>query len=174
MVRATPTRPSGAQLMTAVRKAGCATSARCRAADAGIAGTGEAGGFDPGMPSATHQSKMRSLVISPFLAERIALAKLLRAEGHEVIAAADRMEGMALVAALCPHVVIADAQVPGIDGLALLRDLSRRSPMPRVILLCSRASCTLESLDVVCLIKPIDFAALHRLLVQTALEARST
>ena len=116
---------------------------------------------------------MRSLVISPFMAERIALAKLLRSEGHEVTAASDRTEGLALLAASNHDIVIADAQVPGLDGLALVRELSTKRPMPRVILLCPRASCALDSLEVVCLTKPVDFAALHRLLVQTAPEARA-
>lgn len=115
---------------------------------------------------------MRSLVISPFAAERIALTELLRSEGHEVIAVAERAEGLRLASEYHPDAVIADAQVPGIDGLALVRELSARGPMPLVILLCPRASRELRSLDVTCLTKPIDFAALHHLLAPPTSQAR--
>lgn len=115
---------------------------------------------------------MLSLIISPFEAERTALVALLRSEGHEAIAATSHAEGLALAAAQHPDVIIADAQVPGLDGLALVRDLSAQGVMPHVILLCPRADHPLEPLGVVCLTKPIDFAALHRLLSQLAPQAR--
>lgn len=117
--------------------------------------------------------RMRSLVISPFSAERVALAELLRSEGYEVTAAADRAEGLALAGAERPDAVIADAQVPGLDGLALVRDLSARGPMPRLILLCPRAGRAVESDDVTCLTKPIDLGALHQLLARLAAGSRS-
>lgn len=110
--------------------------------------------------------KMRSLVISPFAAERIALAEILRGEGYEVTAVADRSEGLALAGAERPDAVIADAQVPGLDGRALVRDLAARGPMPRVILLCPRAGRALEFEEVTCLIKPIDLGALHQVLAR--------
>lgn len=116
---------------------------------------------------------MRSLVISPFAAERVALVELLRGEGHEVTAVADRAEGLALAGIERPDAVIADAQVPGLDGLALVRDLSAHGPMPRVFLLCPRAGGALDSNDVTCLTKPIDLGALHRALVQLAARPRS-
>lgn len=113
-------------------------------------------------------SKMRSLVISPFAAERIALVEILRSEGYEVTAVADRSEGLALAGADRPDAVIADAQVPGLDGWALVRGLAERGPMPRVILLCPRAGRALESEAVTCLTKPIDLGALHQLLARLA------
>jgi CheY-like chemotaxis protein len=116
---------------------------------------------------------MRSLVISPFAAERIALAELLRSEGYEVTAVADRSEGLALVGTERPDAVIADAQVPGLDGRALVRDLAARGPMPRVILLCPRVGRALDSSDVTYLTKPIDLDALHHLLARVAAAPRS-
>lgn len=116
---------------------------------------------------------MRSLVISPFTAERIALVELLRREGHQVAAAADRAEGLALAATNRPDVVIADAQVPRLDGPVLVRELSRHGSLPHVILLCSRASHELDPLPVICLTKPIDVTTLDRLLSQLNSEARS-
>jgi CheY-like chemotaxis protein len=116
---------------------------------------------------------MRSLVISPFAAERIALAEILRSEGYEVTAVADRSEGLALAGAERPDAVIADAQVPGLDGRALVRDLAARGPMPCVILLCPRAGRALESKDVTCLTKPIDLGALHQLLARLAAGPRA-
>lgn len=116
---------------------------------------------------------MRSLVISPFAAERVALAEILRSEGYEVTAVADRSEGLALAGAERPDAVIADAQVPGLDGRALVHDLAQRGPMPRVILLCPRAGGALESEDVTCLTKPIDLGALHQLLSRLAAGSRA-
>jgi CheY-like chemotaxis protein len=56
---------------------------------------------------------MRSLVISPFAAERIALTELLRSEGHEVTAVSDRSEGLALAGTERPDAVIVHEQRPG-------------------------------------------------------------
>ena len=104
--------------------------------------------------------KMRILIISPFAAERIALEELLRLDGHLVTSAASGMEGLS--GEDPPDAVIADAQLPGLDGSILLRQLSDRGPLPRVILVCPRASRVRWRPGVVCLTKPIDLAELHR------------
>lgn len=114
---------------------------------------------------------MQIVVISPFIAERTALEELLRGEGHQVSSAADREHGLALAARSHTDVVIADAQLPMIDGPTLMRELSRHDPTPRMILLCPRSNRALEHPGVVCLTKPItDMAQLYRHLARPAPE----
>jgi two-component system OmpR family response regulator len=106
---------------------------------------------------------MRILIISPFAAERIALEELLRCEGHHVTSVASRGDGLIAATSDCPPVIIADAQVPGLDGLSLVRELRARGSPSRVILLCPRAGCGVEKKHgIVCLTKPIDLGELHR------------
>lgn len=112
---------------------------------------------------------MQIVVISPFTAERTALEALLRNEGHQVSSALDRSHGLALAARTHTDVIIADAQLPMIDGPALMHELSRQDPAPRVILLCPRSNCALQHPGVVCLTKPItDMAQLYRHLAPPA------
>lgn len=114
---------------------------------------------------------MQIVVISPFNAERTALEALLRGEGHQVSSAADRDHGLALATRSHTDVVIADTQLPMIDGPALMHELSRHDPTSRVILLCPRSNRALEHPGVVCLTKPItDMAQLYRHLVPPAQE----
>ena len=108
---------------------------------------------------------MRILLISPFAAERTALQELLHADGHRVTAVESRADGLVAASTEHPDVIIADVQVPGLDGLPLLRELSARGAR-RVILLCPRANRTIEKNGVVCLTKPIDLAELARYLAQ--------
>ena len=75
---------------------------------------------------------------------------------------ASRDEGLALNTASQPDVIIAEAQLPGHDGLVLVRELARRGLPPHTILLCARSDRMLADLGVVCMIKPIDLAQLFR------------
>jgi len=108
---------------------------------------------------------MRILLITPFAAERSALAELLRGDGHHVISAPTRCEGLIEAAANRPDVIIADAQVLGLDGRELVRELAQQLSPSSLILLCPRAQrgCEVEP-AVVCLKKPIELAELHRCL----------
>ena len=103
---------------------------------------------------------MRIVVVSPYAAERSALQQLLTEDGYDVAAFATRAE--ALDAAATADVLIADAQVAVVDGVALCRALAARRLAPRVILLCPRATRCFERSAAVCLTKPIDVAELHR------------
>lgn len=111
---------------------------------------------------------MRVVVVSPFPAERSALEGLLRDEGYEVRAVASRAEAVALAATDHPDVIIAEVQVPGLDGVALVRQLSHLASPPSTILVCPRSDRILEQLGVVCLIKPIDLGLLYRHLARLA------
>ena len=48
---------------------------------------------------------------------------LLRAYGHEVLQAASALEALALIERTVPDLVLMDIQLPGLDGLALTRNL---------------------------------------------------
>jgi CheY-like chemotaxis protein len=105
---------------------------------------------------------MRIVLASPYAAERSALEQLLTDDAYDVAAFASREEALDAAAASATDVFIADAQVAGLDGIALSRALADRRLAPRVILLCPRVSRTFEKNDVVCLTKPIDISELHR------------
>lgn len=107
---------------------------------------------------------MRIVVVSPFDAERSALEALLVAEGHAVVSASRRAEGLALARTLRPDVVIADVQLAQLDGVALVNELARIAPDARAILLCSRSLQVASPLGATCLTKPIDLAQLFALL----------
>ncbi|HUJ63663.1 MAG TPA: response regulator [Kofleriaceae bacterium] len=105
---------------------------------------------------------MRIVLVSPFPADRNALERLLSDDGHQVASAATRSDGVELARRERADVVLADVQVIGHDGHALLRELSDSEFHPRVIFLCPRASGTFENDGIVCLTKPVDLAQLQR------------
>jgi CheY-like chemotaxis protein len=51
------------------------------------------------------------------------VAYLVKAQGHDVDTAADATAALAAIRAHRPAVILMDLQLPGIDGLALTRDL---------------------------------------------------
>lgn len=104
---------------------------------------------------------MRVVVISPFPAERGALELLLRDEGYEVTSASTHHEGLRLAISSPPDAIIADTQLPGNDGLALVRELAQHDLHTTTILLCARCTAPeLVKLGVICMTKPIDVSAL--------------
>lgn len=60
------------------------------------------------------------LIVEDDAAIRNNVARLLRLEGYEVVAAADGAEGLERARELKPDVVISDINMPGLDGFALL------------------------------------------------------
>jgi len=72
----------------------------------------------------------RILVIDDNTAIRELLRLVLEEEGYEVIEAADGTEGLQRYQATPTDLVITDLQMPGMDGLELLRALQRVVPTP--------------------------------------------
>lgn len=84
----------------------------------------------------------RLLVIADDAQSRGLLTSVLRADAHQVDAAADRAEALALIDQHAYALVVSDLRMPGLDGPELARVLAARRPEgvgPAVIFL-SRAT----------------------------------
>lgn len=67
---------------------------------------------------------------------RAGMSALLRARGIEIVAeASDGASALEMARRTCPDLVLADAELPGLDAWALTRRLRRELPQARVILL---------------------------------------
>jgi DNA-binding response OmpR family regulator len=81
---------------------------------------------------------MRLLLIEDEPAMQLALCDLLRAEGYRVTAAADGISGLAHAVEEVPDLILLDVMLPGMDGLALCRELRRRGLRMPVLMLTAR------------------------------------
>ncbi|MEE8449690.1 MAG: sigma 54-interacting transcriptional regulator, partial [Thermodesulfobacteriota bacterium] len=71
---------------------------------------------------------------------RFALTELLKAKGHEVVAAPDGKEALAAVADLTLEVALIDIKLPGVDGLEILAHSRQANPGLRVIIMTAHTS----------------------------------
>jgi two-component system response regulator AtoC len=78
---------------------------------------------------------LRILIVDDDEALRESLALVLSAEEYEVLAAADGPAALALLERGPVDVVLCDLRMPGVDGLELLPQLSRRLPGATLILM---------------------------------------
>lgn len=69
--------------------------------------------------------------------------KLLEKKGYTVLTAGSGAEALELLRSDPIHVVILDVKMPGMDGVATLREIKRQYPMVEVIMLTGHA--TVES-----------------------------
>lgn len=69
--------------------------------------------------------------------------KLLEKKGYDVLTASSGAEALETLRAHRVHVVILDVKMPGMDGVATLREIKRQFPMVQVIMLTGHA--TVES-----------------------------
>ncbi|MGC8917618.1 MAG: sigma-54-dependent transcriptional regulator [Thermoanaerobaculum sp.] len=81
------------------------------------------------------EKKGRVLVVDDDGANRKVVATILTGEGYEVAEAADAFLGLDRLDRFHPHAVILDIKMPGMDGLALLRDWRARGVDVPVIIL---------------------------------------
>lgn len=77
----------------------------------------------------------RVLVVDDEPGIRLGLAEVLGRAGHQVEVAADGQAALERAAGGGFDLVITDLKLPGIDGLALLRELGRRAPRTPVVLI---------------------------------------
>ncbi|MFH1992429.1 MAG: response regulator [Pseudomonadota bacterium] len=69
--------------------------------------------------------------------------KLLAKKGYDVVTASSGSEALEKIRAHNIHVVILDVKMPGMDGIATLKEIKRQFPLTEVIMLTGHA--TLES-----------------------------
>lgn len=100
--------------------------------------------------SNTGPSGLRVLLVEDEVTARVALGHLLRRFGVDVLVSGDAESAARLVRALppdrLPDVVLADYNLPGADGLALLRWIKQRSPRTRLALVTALDRVSLASL----------------------------
>ncbi len=69
--------------------------------------------------------------------------KLLARKGYDVVTASNGAEALETLATQTIHVVILDVKMPGMDGVATLKEIKKRFPLVEVIMLTGHA--TVES-----------------------------
>ena len=84
----------------------------------------------------------RVLVVDDHAAARESVIDVLRQAGYTVRGLASAVEALPIVAAEAPDVVITDLQMPGLDGLEFIRQLSRRRLASQVIMITAHATIT--------------------------------
>ena len=80
------------------------------------------------------------LVIDDDNALRIAMTKILRKEGHEVLSADCGEDGLRCLADAPVDVVLTDLRMEGMDGLAVLRAVRESAPLTQVVLITAHGS----------------------------------
>jgi DNA-binding NtrC family response regulator len=83
---------------------------------------------------------IRVLVVDDEAGLRRFLLKELAARGFAVEAAASGEEGLRKIAETIYDVVLLDMKMPGMDGLAALREIRRQDPAPEVLILTGQGS----------------------------------
>jgi DNA-binding response OmpR family regulator len=104
---------------------------------------------------------MRILLIEDDDTMRMALSDMLHAAGYTVRSAANGISGLEMAAGNPFDAIILDVMLPGMDGLALCRELRKRGGRTPVLMLTARAwvSQRVEGLDAGAddyLVKPFD------------------
>ncbi len=80
----------------------------------------------------TDRSKV--LVVDDDDTVREVLRRYLNRDGHDVLEAADGVTGLALARSESPDLLVLDLMLPGMDGLAVCRELRRTSTVPVIML----------------------------------------
>jgi DNA-binding NtrC family response regulator len=116
----------------------------------------------------------RILVVDDDETDRVGLAAILRADGHEVVLAVDGDEALQLYLGSHMHVVVTDIVMPGRDGLSLISVLKEVDPRASVVAVSGKSPSKLEASKVYgaqVLTKPVDGSRLVAV-VRAAVEAR--
>ncbi|OCC16270.1 Response regulator receiver [Dissulfuribacter thermophilus] len=79
-------------------------------------------------------SKKKILVVDDEESIHLLYREELEDEGYEVISAMDGEEALALFDEICPDLVILDINMPGMDGIEVLRQMKQKRPDVPVIL----------------------------------------
>jgi DNA-binding response OmpR family regulator len=110
---------------------------------------------------------MRVLLVEDTDDLRHLFARVLKARGFEVRAAADGREALACLAEFVPDVVVTDLMMPGLNGVELIRRLRAMPAMVNIPIVAMTAAATAEAVREVhqagvgdLLTKPLDFQTL--------------
>jgi DNA-binding NtrC family response regulator len=87
--------------------------------------------------------KMRVMIVDDEERFLATTSKLLTRKGYEVITAASGAEALRHLGEFTVHVVVLDVKMPGMNGIAALKEIKKISPDVQVILLTGHA--TVES-----------------------------
>lgn len=116
------------------------------------------------------------LVIEDELVLAKNMVRFFESLGHNAESAHDGITGVQAAARMVPDVVIVDFQLPGMDGLEVIRQLRQTEDPPRIVMVTGHASVTLAvdamkagSMDL--LTKPVTLASLREV-VERALRER--
>ena len=104
----------------------------------GAAASAVVGADDPSYTAAPMAAAI--LVVDDEPASRDALVDVLRDEGHEVSSAASAEEALEILERSEFELVVSDLRMPGMDGIALLREIRRLCPQTLFILVTAHAS----------------------------------
>ena len=117
------------------------------------------------------------LVIEDELVLAKNIARFFELQGHSVSLAHDGETGLRLAEEMTPDAVIVDFQLPGLNGLEVIRDLRRCDEQVRIVMITGHGTINLAveamkagSMDL--LTKPLSLAALNEV-IQRALKERS-
>jgi len=72
------------------------------------------------------------VVMEDDAASRMLVCSVLKKEGHDVLAAEDGEQGLVLVEARTPDLIVSDVQMPGMNGFQMLTALRQRSAWTRI------------------------------------------
>src|SRR5437773_8015650 len=86
------------------------------------------------------EDRIRVLVVDDEAGLRRFLVKELSARGFAVEAAGSGEEALRKAAEAIYDVVLLDMKMPGMDGLAALREIRREAPAPEVLILTGQGS----------------------------------
>jgi two-component system response regulator HydG len=87
------------------------------------------------MTESKSAARPRLVVVDDDEASRNALSAMFRGEGFDVAVAADGQQGLERVQAVAPDVLVTDLQMPGLNGIELLRRAHETQPELVVILM---------------------------------------
>ena len=104
------------------------------------------------------------LVVEDIEADRMIVVTLLRAEGHTVLEAIDGQAGLECLRKERPDLVIIDVNMPGMDGLSLIKEMRADSSIADIpVIFCTAwydeydTEKALRSFDYPVISKPISF-----------------
>jgi CheY-like chemotaxis protein len=115
---------------------------------------------------------MDVMIVEDEAVARRALASLLKSHGYHIVAYASAEDALRAVDSNPPDVALVDVDLPGMNGLDLIRQLENLSPHVMAVLITAAAGDRIENFrrqrDVAYLRKPLDFRHLLRVLARSS------